>query len=479
MRFYNTLSNRKEVFRTLKKGEVSVYNCGPTVYNYAHIGNFRTYVFEDILRRYLEWKGFKVRQVMNITDVGHMTIDDVADSQGEDKIEKMAREQKKDPWEISKFYSDAFFEDVKRLNIKPAMAYPKATEYVKQMISLTEKLVKKGHAYVSNGSVYFDVSSFPGYGELSGNTVENLLEGAGGRVETNPEKRNQLDFALWVRNPRHIMQWDSPWGKGYPGWHIECSTMSSSILGETIDIHSGGEDNIFPHHESERAQSEAASGKPFVKYWIHSRHLFVEGKKMSKSLGNFFTLRDLLKKGHEPMAIRYLLLSAHYRSKLNLTEKGLKDAASTVKKLREFVQSMASHKPGKCSVNKKLDGYINVAKDGFEEAMDDDLGISDALAAVFGLMTRVNRDRDSGRLSRDEASRVYGFMIDIDRVLGLGLENIPLETEVPEDIMLMVRERQALRKARDFKGADLIRDEIRKKGFILEDTPKGPVLKPC
>ncbi len=484
MRFYNTLTRRRQVFRPLRKGEVRMYVCGPTVYNYAHIGNFRAYVFEDILRRYLEWKDYKVRQIMNITDVGHMTEDDVADSAGEDKIEKKAREEKKDPWEISSFYARAFFDDIEKLNIKPAQAYPKATKYIKEMIGLIEKLIKNGHAYVSNNSVYFDVSSFPGYGKLSGNTLKNLKAGAGGRVEDNPDKRDPFDFSLWVHNPKHIMQWDSPWGSGYPGWHIECSVMSMKTLGETLDIHCGGEDNIFPHHDCEIAQSEGATGKTFVRYWLHTRHLLVEGKKMSKSLGNFFTLRDLLKNGHDPMAIRYLLLSAHYRTRLNFTEKGLRAASNTLDKLRTFVQDMSQHRPGKQvkdstprGASKKIDGFIKVAREAFEKAMDDDLGMPDALSAIFSLITRVNRERDAGRLSRDDASRAYGFMIDMDRVLGLGLEKLPLKTAIPDEIRLMTKEREQLRKEKRFREADRLRDRIKKRGFVVEDTPEGPRIR--
>ena len=478
LKFYNTMSRRKESFRTLKKGVVTMYNCGPTVYDYAHIGNFRTYMFADLLRRYLEFSGYKVDQVMNITDVGHMTEDDVADAHGEDKIEKKAREQKKDPKEIAGFYTGVFLDDWKRLNMREPMARPVATGFVKEMTGIIETLISKGHAYEANGSVYFHVPSFPEYGKLSGNTIEQLKAGAGGRVEDNPDKKNPLDFALWVHNPRHIMQWDSPWGRGYPGWHIECSAMSMKLLGKTIDIHTGGEDNIFPHHDCEIAQSECANSKPFVRYWMHSRHLKVEGRKMSKSLGNFYRLGDLLEKGFSSEAVRYLLLSAHYRTKLNMTENSLKAAEATVKKIQSFVQDMASHTPGKpVKASKKIDGYIKTAIDGFKKAMDDDLGISDALAAVFSFMTRVNRERDAASLSSKDASMVYGFMIDIDRVLGLGLKNLPVRADVPEEVALMADERDQLRKNKDFEGADIIRDQLRKKGFIVEDTPEGPVIK--
>jgi cysteinyl-tRNA synthetase len=477
LRFYNTLTRRKQVFRPLRKGEARIYTCGPTVYDYAHIGNFRAYMLSDLLRRYLEWKGFRVKQVMNITDVGHMTIDDAADSRGEDKIEKRAREERKTPREIADFYTEAFLRDWRTLNLKEPMARPRATGHVRGMIGVIKQLIRNGHAYEANGSVYFHVPGFPRYGRLSGNTIRQLKAGAGGRVGHNPEKKNQLDFALWVSNPRHMMQWRSPWGRGYPGWHIECSAMSMELLGKTLDIHTGGEDNIFPHHECEIAQSEGATGKAFVRCWMHTRHLVVEGRKMSKRLGNFYRLRDLLEKGHDPMAIRYLLLSAHYRTRLNLTEKSLHAAENTVKRIKAFVQDMSGHKPCKPVKSKRIDGYIRTAREKFERAMDDDLGMPDALPAVFSFMSRVYRERDAGRLSREDASRAYGFMIDIDRVLGLGLERVPVREEIPDDVRLMADERENLRKRGDFSKADAIRQSIRRKGFVIEDTPRGPRIR--
>jgi cysteinyl-tRNA synthetase len=431
----------------------------------------------DLLRRYLEWKGFAVKQVMNITDVGHMTHDDMADSMGEDKIEKRARQQRKSPAELVSFYKNAFLKDWKTLNMIEPFSRPHATHFIKPMISLINKLVKKGHAYEANGSVYFHVPSFTRYGRLSGNTIKQLKTGAGGRVDINPEKRNQLDFALWVRNPDHLMQWDSPWGRGYPGWHIECSAMNMSLLGETIDIHTGGEDNIFPHHECEIAQSECSSGKKFVKYWMHARHLMIEGKKMSKSLGNFYRLDDLIGKGFSPEGIRYLLISAHYRSGLNMTEKSLKSAEATVKKIKAFVKDMASHSPGKIANNKRVDGYLREARNGFEKALDDDLGIPDALAGVFSLMTRINRDKDAGKLSRNDASKAYGFMIDLDRVLGLGLANLKTRESIPQEIRLLSAQREQFRKQKKFNEADRIRERIAEAGYVLEDTPSGPRIR--
>ena len=475
LRFYNTMTRKKEVFKPLEKGTVKMYNCGPTVYNFAHIGNFRAYMLADLLRRYLEYKGYKVMQVMNITDVGHMSIDEVADSTGEDKIEKKAKEEKKTPWEIAEFYTKAFLEDSRSLNLKEPMVRPKATEHIKEMIELIEKLIEKGYAYEVNGSVYFDVFKFKDYGKLSGNTLEKLKAGAGGRVEENPEKKHPLDFALWIHNPRHIMQWDSPWGKGHPGWHIECSAMSMKYLGETLDIHTGGEDNIFPHHECEIAQSEGATGKTFVRYWLHTRHLVVEGKKMSKRLGNFYTLRDLIAKGYDPKAIRFLLLSAHYRTKMNFTEEALKGAEKTVKSMMEFMESLKNVKEGR--ENPEIKKLVEKTKKEFENALDDDLNISPALSAIFNLMKEVNKKIDSKEIGKEDAELVMRAMERFDMVLGLDLGKEKLwfsldeaETEVKEKLL----KREELRKEKKWEEADKIRNELKEMGIVVEDTPEGP-----
>jgi len=476
LRFYNTLTRRKEVFEPLEKGVVRMYNCGPTVYNFAHIGNFRAYMLADLLRRYLEYKGYKVMQVMNITDVGHMTVDEVADARGEDKIEKKAKEEGKNPWEIAEFYTKAFLEDSKTLNLKEPMVRPRATQHIQEMIELIEKLISNGYAYVVNGSVYFEVSKFRDYGKLSGNTLEKLKAGASGRVEENPDKKNPFDFALWIHNPRHIMQWDSPWGRGYPGWHIECSAMSMKYLGETLDIHTGGEDNIFPHHECEIAQSEGATGKPFVRYWLHTRHLVVEGKKMSKRFGNFYTLRDLLAKGYDPMAIRFLLLSAHYRTKLNFTEEALKGAEKTIQNMREFISRLREVQGS--GENPEVKELVERAKRIFEESLDDDLNISPALSGIFELMREINKRMDEGGIGKKDAELVLKTMEGFDRVLGLRLMETPrvwftLE-EAEGEIKEMLKERERLRKERNWEEADRIREKLREMGILVEDTPEGP-----
>ncbi len=462
LRFYNTLSRKKETFRPLKKGIVKMYNCGPTVYDFAHIGNFRAYVFADLLRRYLEYKGFRVKQVMNITDVGHMSIDDDADSRGEDKIEASARKQHKTPLEISHFYTKAFIEDAKSMNLMKPMKMPKATKHIKEMTALVQKLIKKGHAYVVNGSVYYDVGSFKKYGRLSGNSIEQLRAGA--RLEVNPEKKNPLDFALWISNPKHVMQWDSPWGRGYPGWHIECSAMSMKYLGDTIDIHTGGEDNIFPHHECEIAQSEGATGKPFVRYWLHIRHLMVNGQKMSKSKGNFYTLRDLLAKGYNPKAIRYLLLSAHYRTRLNFTEDGVKKAEGLIRRFGEFMENMRTGKDNA----KSLRAIKKVNKE-FEAAMDDDLNMPRALASIFEFMRNLNKSGGG--------PKAYQTMIAFDSVLGLGLSDIEawkVAKDAEPEIRKLIKKREELRKTNKWSEADKIRAALTKKGIVIEDTEKGP-----
>lgn len=465
LRFYNTMTKKKEIFKPLHKGEVKMYNCGPTVYDYAHIGNFRAYVFADIIKRYLEYKGYKVKQIMNITDVGHMLHDvDV----GQDKMELAAKKEKKTPEQIAEFYTKVFFEDMNTLNIRKAWKYPKATDHIKEMIVIIKKLLKKKYAYEVNGSVYFDVAKFKNYGKLSGNTIKKLKSGASGRVKHNPDKKNQFDFALWIKDPKHIMQWNSPFGRGYPGWHIECSAMSMKYLGETLDIHTGGEDNTFPHHESEIAQSEAANGKTFVRYWMHTRHLLVNNEKMSKSKGNFFTLRDLLEKGHSPKAIRYLLLAAHYRKPMNLTEKELKKARIVVNRLFEFIFNLDTNVKGK--YNKDLHEETKKAKQRFESSMDDDLNTPSALAAVFELMNKTNKAIDSKKVSKKNLKEVKKLFKDFDKVLGiLGYKKEKLSKEIQG----LIKKRDTARKKKDYKMSDSIRIELRKKGYEIQDTKQG------
>jgi cysteinyl-tRNA synthetase len=468
LKLYNTLTKKKELFKPLKKGIVTMYNCGLTVYDYAHIGNLRSFAFEDILRRYLEYKGFKVKQVMNFTDVGHMFEDvDI----GEDKMEAAAKRERKDPWSIAEFYIQVFLEDSKKMNFEEPMARPKATDHIQEMIELTQKLIEKGYGYVVNGSVYFDVAKFKDYGKLSGNTIEKLKLGAGGRVEFNPDKRNQFDFALWINDPKHIMNWKSPWcEKGYPGWHIECSAMAMKYLGETIDIHTGGVDNLFPHHENEIAQSEATTGKKFVNYWLHNEHLLVEGGRMSKSLGNFYTLRDLITKGYDPNAVRYLLMSTHYRQQLNFTFGGLEAAKNALDRLTNFVYRLIDADGMGCG--EKIRALMNDVQRRFEEAMDDDLNISIALAALFDFVREVHKLLDDNVLSKEEAEEVYEVMMKIDKVLGV-IGEIKRKERLPKEAEELIRKREEARKAKDWEAADKIRKQLRSMGIIIEDTPQG------
>ncbi len=453
LRFYNTLTRKKEIFKPIKGNEVRIYNCGPTVYNYVHIGNCRAFVDADVLKRYLLYKGFKVKQVMNITDVDDKTI---RDSQKEGLSLK----------EFTTKYTKAFFEDLKTLNISPATFYPKATEHISEMISLIEKLEKKKYTYIGEDkSVYYDISKFKKYGKLSGIKVEDLK--SSGRVKQDEYgKEDAHDFALWKAYDKSdgAVFWDTKYGRGRPGWHIECSAMSMKYLGETFDIHTGGIDLIFPHHENEIAQSEAATGKPFVKFWLHNEYILVDGKKMSKSLGNFYTLRDVLSRGYNPKSVRYLLMSTHYRQPLNFTFESLKGVNAAVERLTNFMSYLDSVNGEKD--NKKIIRLTAKVKKQFETCMDADLNMSSALASIFDFI----RDVYKLKISKKDALLVKGVMLNFDSVLGI------LKTEkkaLSEEIECLVKEREEARKNKDFKKADSIREELRKKGVVLEDTKEG------
>ena len=393
LKLYNTMSNKLEDFVPQEAGKVKMYSCGPTVYDFAHIGNFRSFLCSDLLRRYMEYKGWDVHHVMNITDVGHL-LDDA--DEGEDKLETQAKKEKKDPWQIAEFYTKAFFDAADTLRMQRAHEHPKATDFIKQMIAIIENLIKKEVAYEVNGNVYYSIEKFSGYGKLSGNTLDNL--DAGARVEVNHEKRHPMDFALWKHDPKHIMKWPSPWSEGFPGWHIECSAMSMNYLGQTLDLHTGGEDNIFPHHECEIAQSEAHTGKPFSKYWFHTRYLLVEGEKMSKSKGNFYTPNDLIEKGYSADSIRYSLISSHYRQNMNFTLGGLDAAATALERIQNFSQSLKeiaspapqslndSHSEQSDAISPHVSDILKKAKEEFDTSLDDDLNISGGLAALFDMI---------------------------------------------------------------------------------------------
>ena len=459
IRFFNTLTRRKETFIPIEPGKVRMYTCGPTVWDYAHIGNFRAFLFEDLLKRWLEYHGYTVTHVMNITDVDDKTI-------------KGAKKQQIPLEQYTAHYTNAFFEDIKALNIKPANYYPKATDHIPEMTALIETLIQKGYAYKApDNSIYYAAKKFKNYGKLSHIKIQALKTGT--RIKTDEyEKEEAQDFALWKAwTPEDgKVYWEPPLGKGRPGWHIECSAMSMRYLGETFDIHCGGVDNIFPHHENEIAQSEAATGKKFVNYWLHNEHLLVDGKKMAKKFGNFYTLRDLLKRGFDPIAIRFLLLSTHYRAQLNFTFEGLDSARSAVERLRNFMRRLQDA-DGKSSGG-KVAALMREAQICFSKAMDDDLNISVALSALFDFVREVNALLDAELVSRSEAKKVAAFMQGLDEVLGV-IGEVKTEEALPKEAEELIEEREEARKVRDWARADALRLRLKEMGVIVEDTPQG------
>ncbi len=448
LKLYNTLTRKREVFKSIKKNQVGMYVCGPTVYDYAHIGNFRAYISADLLRRYLEYKGYKVKQIMNLTDVDDKTI-------------KRSRIQKISLKKFTEKYIKAFFEDAKKLNIKKASKYPKATNHIKDMVNLIKILLKKKYAYKTKDGIYFSVSKFKNYGKLARLKIKDLKIGA--RIKKDEyEKEQANDFALWKFWDKHDgnVFWNTEIGKGRPGWHIECSTMSTKYLGQPFDIHAGGVDLVFPHHENEIAQSEAAKGKKFVNYWFHNGWLLVEGNKMSKSLGNFYTLRDFLKKNYDAKAIRYVLLATHYRQQLNLTFKELDAAKNSIKRLQEFISNLKKDNP-------KTLKLINNTKKDFENAMDDDLNISKALAIIFNFVKEVNKVGGG--------KKALKLIKKFDKVLGLNLKVEKIK--IPKIILTLIKKRELARNKKDWKKADKIRNEIKKKGYFIEDSKSGSIIK--
>ena len=465
MLLYNTLTRKKQTFKPIKGRTVLLYTCGPTVYDYAHIGNFRSFIFEDLLRRVLELDGFKVRHVMNFTDVGHLTSD--ADS-GEDKMQVGAQREKKTAWDIANFYISAFKEDIKKLHLKEPEIWPRATEHINEMIELIQTLEKRGYTYVTEDGVYFDTAKMKGYGRLAKLDAKGLKAGA--RVDIG-QKRNTTDFALWKFSPKdkkRDMEWDSPFGKGFPGWHIECSAMAMKYLGETIDIHCGGIDHITVHHTNEIAQSEAATGKKFSNFWLHNEFMLVEGKKMSKSLGNYYTLKNLMEKGFSPVAFRYLCLSIHYRSQMNFTFESLQDSQNAVNSINDFVFRLGAGKD--IQKNKKIEAALKKCKEDFIKYINDDLDMPNALSAIFKLMKTVNRETDSGKADKKMLHAIRTFFEEINSVLDVIQDQTVVLT--PEEKKLLEL-RESFRKQRDFKAADEIRAQLKTKGIILEDTPDG------
>ncbi len=472
LKLYNTLTKKKEPFTPIHSGKVSMYSCGPTVYSYVHIGNLRAYMLPDILKRFLSYSGYEVRAIMNITDVGHLTDDDVAQGDsGEDKLLKKARLEKKDPYEIAAFYENAAKEDLAQMNFLPAQYYPRATDHIPHMIEMIKVLLEKKHAYVAGGNVFLDVTSFPSYGKLSGNTLKKLKTGAR-LAEPHPDKKNQWDFALWLKaEPEHLMRWESPWSVGYPGWHIECSAMSTEYLGDTLDIHTGGEDNIFPHHEAEIVQSEGVTEKPFVHYWLHTRHLLVDGKKMSKSRGTAYILADIREKGFATEDLRMLYLMSHYRSQMNFSWDALAQAQKNRNALMRTQQRLTDN---------ATDGetILDLApyQDAFREAMDDDLNTPQALTVLLDLSTEINKRLDGDGLAN--SNDVLTFFTKIrENVFGFR-PVAETQPSVPQHIYDLANERMTARARKDFAMADNLRDEIAQAGYVIEDTPTGFTLSP-
>jgi cysteinyl-tRNA synthetase len=486
MKIYNTLSRRKETFTPQDPDEVKIYSCGPTVYSYAHIGNMRTYVFMDSLRRVLRHEGFKLKHVMNVTDVGHLTSD--AD-EGEDKMEKAAKKAQKSPWEVADFYAAAFFKDLKRLNIDRPEIIARATEHIDGMIEYVKGLCEKGYGYETSDGIYFDIAKFPGYGKLSRARLDEQLAGGSERVAVNDEKHNPADFALWKKAPKeHIMQWPSPWGMGYPGWHIECSEMSREYLGDLLDIHTGGVDHIPIHHENEIAQSEALIGKKTVNYWMHGEFLLVDGGKMSKSLGNTYTVDDLVARGFSPLAFRYFCLNGHYRNKLNFTWKGLEGAQISLNRLYDTLLVHKNAPDSEITATVPGDGrysdmnVMDAWKAEFEYAITDDLNIPLALSVVWKALRYKTPSR-----------RIYDFVVSCDDILGLDLEagtiraaekqaeeakeaEAEQNAEIPAEILELSEARMTAKKEKRYADADALREKIASLGYRVTDTKEGPVI---
>ena len=452
MKLFNTMTRKKEEFVPVEPGKAKIYACGPTVYNFFHIGNARPFIIFDTLRRYFEYSGLDVTFVQNFTDV-------------DDKMIARAAEEKTSLKELGERFITEYYTDAKGLGIQPATVHPRATEHIGDIINLVKKLVESGHAYESGGDVYFDVSSFPEYGKLSGQSLEDLQAGA--RIDVTEVKKNPEDFALWKAAKQGEDSWDSPWGKGRPGWHIECSAMSMKYLGDTIDIHGGGQDLVFPHHENEIAQSEAATGKPFAKYWMHNGYINVNNEKMSKSKGNFFTVRDIAKK-YDLKVVRLFMLSAHYRSPINFSEELIMQAASAmarIKNCRDNLKHIAE-----TGSTDKVDVFKDICalENQFKKAMDDDLNTAEAIGVIFEYVRDINLAFEEGKGAQSAKEALEA----LDKVLNV-LGILPEDEKVPEEIMVLAQQRQEARKARDYAQADALRDKITALGYDLKDTPEG------
>ncbi|MEK7284932.1 MAG: cysteine--tRNA ligase [Chloroflexota bacterium] len=460
VRIYDSARREVVPFEPLEPGQVRIYDCGPTVYDWQHIGNVYRYIVADVVRRTFEHLGYRVTQVMNVTDVGHI-VEDL--DQGDDKMELAARRERKDPQALAKTYTDRFMDDRRKLNILDPHVMPKATDHIPQMIALIGKLIDSGHAYVASDGVYFDVSTFAGYGQRLNREGIEARE-AGARVAVNPNKRHPFDFALWrAAKPGDLQQWDSPWGRGNPGWHIECSAMSMHYLGETFDIHSGGEDHLFPHHECEIAQSEAATGQPFARYWMHVYFLMVEGEAMHKSIGNVYLLSDIEERGFDPLAFRLQSLGVGYRSHMDFTWRGLEDAQRRLEKWRSSVAGATLSVPAPAGVDPS-----DPIRQQFVAAITDDLNTAAALAAAENAIKLTNSPE------RADQARGLGLLFDMDRVLGLGLaEWAQRSTAIDDEVRALLAERDAARARGDYARSDELREDLRRRGYLVKDTKEG------
>lgn len=448
---YNTLTREKDIFEPLNNEQVKIYSCGPTVYKDATIGNMRTNIFQDVLRRMLKYNGYKIKHVMNITDVGHLVSDG---DEGEDKMLKSAREEKKTPLEIAKHYTELFFADLKDLNIETPEVICKATDYIPEMLEYVKELVKRGYAYETSTAIYFDVSKLDKYPVLSNHNVEE--QKAGARVDVDTEKRNPYDFALWIKAPEnHLMKWDSPWGPSYPGWHIECSAMSRKHLGEQFDIHTGGIDLIPTHHENEIAQSKGICGKIPARYWIHGEYLLINGGKMSKSLGNVYLLKDIKEKGYDPLVYKLLCYTCSYRNKLNFTWEGIEAASKSLERLRNGYQL---NKNGKDKLTDEDKKEIERIEKCFHEAINDDMNMPLAMSYVWELI-KYNK----------KSPEIAELLIKIDSVLGIKIDKEE-KLEIPQDVLELIEKRTQARKERNWEESDRLRDKIFEKGYIVKDS---------
>lgn len=453
LKIYNTLTREKEDFKPLNGTDVKIYSCGPTVYSYAHIGNFRTYIFMDTLRRILKYNGYQLKHAMNITDVGHLESD--AD-EGEDKMLKAAKKENKNPYEIAKFYTDAFFRDFEILNIDRPEIICKATDHIKEMLQFVNEIVKNGYAYETSRGIYFDISKLDKYPVLSTRKIDEQIAGA--RIAVDDEKRNPEDFALWIKAPEnHIMKWQSPWGLSYPGWHIECSAMSREYLGDEFDIHTGGIDHIPTHHENEIAQSKGANGKIPAKYWMHCNYLQVDGGKMSKSLGNVYTVSTLIEKGINPLAFKLFCFSSHYRNNINFTFEGIEATNKAYVRLKDGYNK---HKEGKDDVSEDI---INEFKTKFEEAINDDLNMPMAMGIVWDVIKYPSKSK-----------KLSGLLEKFDEVLGLKIDEIDKNSiDLPEEIKELIEQRKNARENKEWELSDTLRDRIIELGYLVKDTKNG------